>query len=101
MERRLAIGAAARPVHLAGYRRAIDDGELWEERAHRVIDEVEAVLRSGLVREVLDFCAQAADYLQQSAPEIADDDAVGRLADRLTRLSADASRRSVSADAPA
>ncbi|MET0457868.1 MAG: SWIM zinc finger family protein, partial [Ilumatobacteraceae bacterium] len=94
LERRLAHGGAAdRPVDLAGYRRAIDDGELWEERAHRVIDEVEAVLRAGQVGEVLDFCRQAADYLEQSAPEIADDDALGRLARRLDALSADATRR--------
>jgi hypothetical protein len=105
LERRLAHGGpVARPVDLAGYRRAIDDGELWEERAHRVIDQVEAVLRSGQpreVREVLEFCAHAVDYLDQSAPEIADDDALGRLAHRLAGLSAEASRRSAAADAPA
>ena len=93
--------AAERPVDLAGYRRAIDDGELWEERAHRVIDEVEAVLRAGPGRRGPRLLPQAADYLEQSAPEIADDDALGRLANRLAGLSADATRRSVTADAPA
>jgi uncharacterized Zn finger protein len=101
LDRHLAGSVAERPVDLAGYRRAIDDGELWEERAHRVIDEVEAVLRAGQVGEVLDFCRQAADYLEQSAPEIADDDALARLANRLVGLAADATRRSVTADAPA
>jgi len=105
LERHLAGGShggpVTRPVDLAGYRRAIDDGELWEERAHRVLDQAEAILRLGHVHEVVDFCAQATDYLGRSAPEIGDDAALGRLADRLTRLSADASRRAVTADAPA
>ena len=73
-----------------------DGGSGWEERAAEVIDAVEDLLATGRPADVVAFCERAGACLEDGAAEIADDEALGRLAERLVRLRRQARRQMVS-----
>ncbi|MET0145321.1 MAG: SWIM zinc finger family protein [Ilumatobacteraceae bacterium] len=74
------------------------DGRSWEAQAAGVLDAAESLLASGRADDVLAFCERAVACLEDGASEIADDEALGRLAERLVRLRRRARREIVAMD---